>query len=169
MMIEKIQAAKIAHDLLKHLGIENTAPINLFTVMNYLGYSYQEFNNTPGTQDISGAVRYQEKIIWLNAADSLERKRFTLAHEIGHIVLGGKEDNYVDYRTQAFSDPKVREHEAVIDEFAGCLLMPEAIFTDTWHNYQGKLVSLAELFCVSSNAVFFRARQLQLLKPKEKV
>ena len=68
------------------------------------------------------------------------RLRFTMAHELGHILL---------------KNHNIRNDEKAADEFAACLLMPTEEFNCTW----GK--ERAERFGVSEAAV--RMRQLMLL------
>lgn len=64
---------------------------------------------------------------YINANDSLQRQRFTLAHELGHYVermVEAKDDEF------SFSDSRSSSHydlhEFYADQFAGGLLMPEA-------------------------------------------
>lgn len=63
--------------------------------------------------------------IYVNAIESIERQRFTLAHEIGHLIdrreiAGDNEYSFIDYRGRDYD-----LHEFFADEFAGALLMPE--------------------------------------------
>lgn len=64
---------------------------------------------------------------YINAKDSEERQRFTLAHELGHYVermveAADQEFSFSDSRTSRHYDL----HEFYADQFAGGLLMPEA-------------------------------------------
>jgi Zn-dependent peptidase ImmA (M78 family) len=77
---------------------------------------------------VSGLVYPSEMLILLNATDSPPRRRFTLAHELGHWVCQcvGRETQPVYCRTADVTlDPttKAREREANI--FAAELLMPD--------------------------------------------
>lgn len=79
-----------------------------------------------------------------------ERRRFTVAHELHHLLVGAGED---------------RESERAAHRFAGVLLMPEAPLQDrlgprrtavTWE----ELIALKRLFGVSLQALTFRCREL---------
>lgn len=61
--------------------------------------------------------------ICVNAEDPEQRQRFTICHEIAHIVLGLKSD----HATQPWSAKRPRE-ERLCDSFAAELLMPEGLF-----------------------------------------
>lgn len=61
--------------------------------------------------------------ICVNANDRLERRRFTICHEIGHIVLGLKSD----HRTQPWGAGRPLT-ERLCDLFAAELLLPERLF-----------------------------------------
>lgn len=61
--------------------------------------------------------------ICVNANDSIERRRFTICHEIAHIVLGLKSD----HRTQAWTSSRPLP-ERLCDLFAAELLLPAVLF-----------------------------------------
>jgi len=61
--------------------------------------------------------------ISVNANDSVERRRFTVCHEIGHIVLGLKSD----HKTQPWSTGRPLT-ERLCDLFAAELLLPDHLF-----------------------------------------
>lgn len=84
----------------------------------------------PLENGISGMLRVEPDYaeIYVNSADSPERQRFTIAHELGHYIertsRGVMDFNVIDYRD---TDPdKYDLHEFYADEFAGNLLMPTA-------------------------------------------
>ena len=70
-------------------------------------------------KDFAGAIDYQKNIIYINEDDCLERRRFTVAHELGHWFLHKAEDRgTVDFR-DGNSTPK----EVEANYFASELLM----------------------------------------------
>lgn len=89
----------------------------------------------PMDHHISGFIIKEEDTdprIYINSAESLHRQRFTLAHEIGHLVerqsvAGDLDYSFTDYRSQGNYDM----HEFFADEFAGELLMPAGPFIDS--------------------------------------
>lgn len=70
----------------------------------------------------SGAVKFSgdKAVIWLNDAEPASRRRFTLAHELGHLMLHARASEGM-FRDVSFSGGS-QEREA--NEFAGDLLMP---------------------------------------------
>jgi Zn-dependent peptidase ImmA (M78 family) len=98
--------------------------------------------------------------ILVNRADKEERKRFTIAHELGHWVLGLA----LKKRTGHFSQPKSAPHAAIerwCDQFATNLLMPESMIREGIARHSPILVldSLAHAaskFKVSEQALFIR-------------
>lgn len=67
----------------------------------------------------------QDIVIFTNSCSRLSRELFTLAHEIGHVILHLSDaDSFIDNKT-TISDGSadIREQEA--NYFAACLLMPD--------------------------------------------
>jgi Zn-dependent peptidase ImmA (M78 family) len=98
-------------------------------------------------------------VILVNARDRLTRRRFTIAHELGHFFMGHKKS--------AFAEPAAKgraEREA--ERFAAHLLMPEAWVRRLWAAYADNAPNrpalLAERFDVSRAAFENRARELGL-------
>ena len=78
--------------------------------------------------------------ICVNAADREERQRFTICHEIAHIVL----DVQSDHATQPWSAKRPLE-ERLCDSFAAELLMPEGLFRPMAEDLPVSLGSVDEL------------------------
>lgn len=103
--------------------------------------------------------------IYINSFDSLERQRFTLAHEIGHLVereavAGDRDYSFVDHR----STERYDLHEFFADEFAGALLMPTREFLDSYRKY-GAFKTAVD-FGVSVPAVKRRLARLKKNPPE---
>lgn len=148
-----------AEQLLLQSGFAGQFPVPVDKIAEFLNYTAFYFQPSDNTRQISGAVDHQKKRIYINPSESLERRIFTLAHEIGHIILHGKSKDYIDYRTTVtLNNPK--ENEA--DHFAGCLLMPGSVFKRQWELSSGNVEALASFFGVSKPAVGVRASKLNL-------
>ena len=140
---KRLEIRQKAEKLLLSAG--NSLPVKLGSVAEHLGYKVTAFVPDKETENISGAVNQNDKIIFVNSAEGSGRRRFTLAHEIGHVVL--HPGPVVDLReTEGSKEPKEKE----ADYFAACLLMPETEFTrypdwmtlscgvnDVWHGDRG--------------------------------
>lgn len=107
--------------------------------------------------------KYRAKI-WLNSDQDGKVKNFTLAHEIGHLVLHKNKDNFridlQDYSKEG--DPENEETEA--NYFAGSLLMPKDKLFLAIENLKD-LGKVADVFAVSRPAVEARLKWLKFNKP----
>ncbi|HEY7456018.1 MAG TPA: ImmA/IrrE family metallo-endopeptidase [Solirubrobacterales bacterium] len=101
--------------------------------------------------------------IFVNGADSQNRKRFTCAHEIGHFVKRSDLDNgyeYYDFR-DSFSSTGVDPEERYANAFAAALLMPKDQIKQM--EKEGlKDIEMAARLGVSREATVFRLDNLGL-------
>lgn len=98
-------------------------------------------------------------VITINALHHPNRKRFTLAHEIGHYCLHrSMKEEFVD--EVFFRDETSSQIEREANRFAADILMPEEDFRKFASQISSKVEDLADHFQVSSLAVRFRAKQL---------
>ncbi len=118
---------------------------------------------------VSGALRKSrgsDPEIYLNQDDSLNRQRFTCAHELGHYVrrtsAGDLDYDFVDRRDELASVGRDPE-EIYANQFAASLLMPEDLVTEEWRNGLAP-VRLALKFGVSEDAMNYRLRNLTLTR-----
>lgn len=103
--------------------------------------------------------------IYINASDPPERQRFTLAHEIGHLVDRESLANDPDYSFMDYRDTDGYDlHEFFADEFAGELLMPAVPFVRSYRD-EGAF-STARRFGVSVPAVKKRIARLAKNPPE---
>lgn len=111
-----------------------------------------------GDASVSGAtfrVPGHPPLILLNANHPADRMRFTLAHELGHLVMHR-------FPTTTMED------EA--NEFASCLLMPTSDIKPAFHGRRITLELLAALkpeWKVAMQSLLMRASSLKLLTPNQ--
>ncbi|MEA2440129.1 MAG: hypothetical protein QOH76_1553 [Thermoleophilaceae bacterium] len=120
----------------------------------------------------------REMTIWIDVIEaqrSPQRRRFTIAHEMGHFRLhvacsaGVFADRAEDIRELPRSEassvtlPPLKQREREADAFARELLMPEMLVTEHAHQTGFNLPALAERFDVSVPAIRLRLRLLGLL------
>ncbi len=89
-----------------------------------------------------------------NEQISVERKLFTIAHELGHLIL-----HKSSFNGEFTEENKPEEDQA--DMFAGELLMPEEAFVKQWNAYSGiswidAVLQIKQYFGVSYKTVLFR-------------
>lgn len=76
----------------------------------------------------------ETRVIKINMYEPLVRQRFTIAHEIGHILLGHEGISYRDPDYQKYNDLIIRAKEANANSFAAELLMPKTLLRDVIDN-----------------------------------
>lgn len=105
----------------------------------------------------------QDPTIMINDKDSLNRRRFTCAHELGHYVR--RSDQTQEYATvdlrSGLSSEGTDDEEIYANTFAACLLMPER---EVLRMYSEGMLDweMAMRFDVSREALQFRLRDLNL-------
>lgn len=122
-------------------------------------------------KNVSGAIRYNKEKenfeILVNKNDTRERKRFTIAHEIGHFFLHKEilmsDEIHIDimYRMPN-EDEEQKRREKDVDYFAGALLMNKTLLTKMY-NENNTITELAGIFDVSVSAMTVRLDILGLL------
>ncbi len=153
-----------SRDILEHTqgDIESIEPpVNLAKILEdyNISLSYAGFKKP----DVSGAYDATEKMIYLNKLDSKKRQLFTVAHELGHIILGHKKKFDVFYRAQITEfDNTQSEEEKEANYFAASLLMPQELVIKTWEKYHD-IELLAAYFGVSRSAAYWRLKNLGLI------
>ena len=142
--------------------LDSVRPTPVVAAANMLGYAVKQFEPTRVTRDVSGAVNHDEKTIYVNAIEVPFRKRFTIAHEVGHVVLH-PEANRVDYRGDIGYSPDQKARETEANAFASELLMPRHVFEALWHAHGGDVDAVAAQLEVSVQAATIQAKKLKLL------
>ena len=95
-------------------------------------------------------------LISLNASEPWTRQRFSLAHELKHVIDHPAVNSIYAGDQQA-------EHLA--DYFAACLLMPRRYVRSVWYDGMQSLAALSEHFGVSERAMAIRLQHLGLRNP----
>lgn len=162
-----------AEALLRDHGLLDMAvdPVRLASALGV-----KVFNAKFGEEGVHGllARRNGEATVYVNATDAPVRKRFTVAHELGHLSLhlldGDVEfiDTADNFRTTP-ADPSApwtptRQQEWEANHFAAALLMPAALVRQKWAEIQD-LEGLARWFQVSQEAMAIRLETLRLPIP----
>ncbi len=148
-----------AEDLLADNDYDNSLPVPTEKIAEQLGYKITLFVPDEALKEVSGIVDHERKVISLNSQETARRQRFTLAHEIGHIVLH-KGQSFVDYR-KTINDP-TDEKEVEANLFAAELLMPVVPFLRYWIHYKADIPSMSVKFAVHQDAIARRAKELRI-------
>jgi Zn-dependent peptidase ImmA (M78 family) len=166
-----MRAETEAQRLVAKLGLQ-APPVDVESIAKALSVRVEGADLDP---DVSGVLVRAKglAIIGVNADNAPNRRRFTIAHELGHFVLhrGG---TYIDkgifarFRDSESGSGTSRE-EREANAFAAALLMP-ADWVQTEFSSRPfdladdcALQELSSLFGVSSQAMLYRLNNLRLL------
>lgn len=141
-------------------------PLEIRQVVNKLFHI--EIEEADLGRDVSGFLeRIDSKWkIYLNRFESESRKRFTIAHELGHFVCHREKYSGGGITTPDqvfFRDDTLSDEEKEANDFAANLLMPEDIFREQVKAGHRKIIDLAARFKLSTAAIKYRAYKLGML------
>ena len=149
-------ARNMARKVIKDYTLSKV-PTDLMKIFQRLGLKYIELNDA---EDIEGAIIEIENkpaIAVLNRAKPIQRQRFTLAHELGHIFLKqSKRDLYDAEQSRLDAEnPMARTKppkEVEADIFASELLIPYEQLKK-YHSEINNIDKLISIFQVSKQAM----------------
>jgi Zn-dependent peptidase ImmA (M78 family) len=166
-------ARRHAAGLLKR-GRIRRAPVPVEKLAALLG---AEIVFQPFSAEMSGFV-YRSKdgiaVIGVNSSHPIQRQRFTIAHEVGHLLLHADEKLHVDKNfpiglRDETSGKAVNENEIEANQFAAALLMPRDLIAEDIKPFIGKDVliairKLAKKYRVSEQAMSIRLSSLHYVE-----
>lgn len=150
-------ARDAARTLLKKLSIDSP-PVLLRDIASQIPNLY--IDGAELDDSLSGVqVTYDGKpFIRYNKNHSVKRNRFTVAHEIGHLVLG----HTASCESISF-DNQTNVNETEANQFAAELLMPLAVLKKSIQSHD-TAESLAGKFWVSKDSMNWRLLETKLYK-----
>lgn len=145
-------------------------PINPVYIARSVGAEVYEMALT---DDVDGMLKFFEggdtPAIFVNQSTAEVRKRFTVAHELGHLVVQRREhpdgttgESDVFYRDMDSRTAK-EPIEVFSNQFAAALLMPRRFVRARWAAVKSDLI-LANEFGVSLEAMSYRLKNLGLIR-----
>lgn len=157
--VRDFHEAEYAADKVRYdWSLGNDSILNLCGFMEERGFKVILVNLPPSiagvtcfvANDLSGRT----PVIVTSRGITGERQRFTIAHELGHLLLD-------------FKNPDINLERAC-DKFASAFLMPERVMREALGNSRktvsiGELVALKQLLGVSVQALTYRARDLRII------
>lgn len=124
----------------------------------------EQITKTPSTSGATDVRRDGTYRIYINENNSLTHCRFTLCHEMWHVITGPFESEVFADFGHGDGDLYRRRKESLADHFAANLLMPSALVKKAWgYGIQG-VSELAEFFGVSEDAMLIRLKTVGLIR-----
>jgi len=185
MRTRKKHIRSVVERLLTHNRV-SSAPVPIEDLARALGVSIRR---TPAQESLSGFLLRDNgggrAIIGVNKLHHQNRQRFTIAHELGHLLLHTRQEVYVDGRAEAGLTVSRRDEESGagtnVEEieanvFAAELLMPAAFLHADFASYStldlldedtlgDVLGDLAQKYKVSRQALTYRLVNLGYVSP----
>lgn len=153
---------------LRHLwGIADDLPIsNLIETAEVHGVIIVEANMSDNTLDaVSEFIEDRAFIMLTDNSESAVRRRFNVAHELGHLLLHGDIESIYDYTPQ-----ELKKIEAQANYFASCFLLPSQGFTDSLLSTNLEFyIEMKNYWKVSMQAMIMRTYQLEFINEDQKL
>jgi Zn-dependent peptidase ImmA (M78 family) len=162
-MTLKEQAELMARNIFKKYNL--SCPVNLYYLSDKLNATIEEIEMSKKVlgvrQKFKEGIYNGRYLIIVNKLQNLGRKRFTIAHEIGHIILNHNLPNSFLDSMIGCNKKYLLQYERQANVFAAELLMPKDIFKDMYFNRGIKDINkLTKTFSVSKQAIEIRIEEI---------
>lgn len=144
---------------------DGEVPVRPVAIARAMGIEVFKSSTLEGSGQISVSENGGVELIF-NDNEPLVRKRFTVAHEIGHFALGHLSNTSRMFRDNVtqFSSGVRDPNEVQANRFAAQLLMPAESLRLAIQEGTKTVAGLAELFRVSEVAMKYRLMNLGMLR-----
>lgn len=151
--VRGLSANKASAHILRRFGITKP-PIDVLAIARAMGVEVFEQLGLGAIGEIDATATPPRIVV--NASDAWVRKRFTMAHELGHLMMHqlGKQ-----FRETSFARP-ADTLEVQANEFAAGLLMPYWMLQRTAGVKRTPVYQLSALFQVSQPAMIYQLEKL---------
>lgn len=164
-----------AWEILLACGV-NALPVDLNLVLRHLGIRVYAYSRSRNLLEAAGLAEVADRvsgltfcigatpIILYNDAETPQRIRFTIGHELGHIVLGHVQPGE---HTRQNRDPHPGDDpvEQAANRFAADLLAPACVL---WGLDLHLAEDIAQVCKISIQAARFRAERMEILYQRNK-
>lgn len=168
----------MVRELLEKEGVKSP-PIPVEKIAESLGARLAYEPSREGEEEVYGMLYRDEgqPVIGVNSTNHIYRQRFTIAHEIGHLLFHERK-MYVDSPTVRYRDFKsglaIDKEEIEANGFAAELLMPRDFVEKSLQTIGKKKIvdrqkivgSMSKEYKVSAQTVEFRLKNLGILFPE---
>lgn len=165
----KVQIRNLAERVLADFNAPGTA-VNIRKLVQRLGIKVIDAPDKQESPNLSGAMVMHEgqPFILVNEGHSPVRQRFTIAHELGHLLMHVGTGKAVMFRDEV-SSRGVDRFEVEANAFVAALLMPDErvrkLAPEPLNPMDVDAISrLAKNFQVSDQAMAIRLKSLRLLQ-----
>ncbi len=149
-------AQTAARDVLNEYW-DGFVPVDIRKIAESVGLTVQE--SSPERK--SGYLNAEAKTIFVSPSESQVRQRFTVAHELGHFILGHGSSDRLNTEWSDRYTPEQMGKERDANQFAAEVLMPPLALS-VLINKMGitDMVKLRKQLGVSSQSLYYRLKNL---------
>lgn len=117
-------------------------PIDVFSIANQLGFPVKGLSMQ--AEEVSAFTDFEGKRIFVNLDDEKFRQTFSVAHELGHLVLHlelilKNESLYQLFMSSSPMEGGIQDLEAEANEFAANLLVPSKLLKVAVDTYSSNI------------------------------
>lgn len=159
------KAKQMAHNLLNKYCLDEPPVISreLAESQGLLVVSVNFADISPQYASISGFVDINSHRLFVNAAENAVRRNFTIAHELGHYLMGHTTSK--EYENLLFRRPIEEQEDPAMEQEANCfaanLLVPEDFLKRVIKKYPfANNSQLGNIFGVSEMVIRVRRKHL---------
>ena len=150
------EAESLAWQILKENFVIEP-PVSATKLAEACGLSVSEAEFKPEYVHIAGFIDFAKNKILVNTIDSPARKNFTIAHELGHYLLGHNAENGYTVLLRNTDEMIKTPQEREANCFAANLLVPEPFLREYLEKYSFATdPQLANIFGVSAEVIRYR-------------
>ncbi len=155
-------ARQSAQQLILEMGLSEPN-IDIFQLASAKECQIKFFRPEGELAHVSGFLEKEARIIYVNNEDPPKRQIFTIAHELGHLLLDHAPNEYgvlPRFKAPTMEDESI---EGQANCFAGCLLVPEDMLRRAMKKYDlapQDTGMLSNLFGVSEEIIRIRLNHL---------
>lgn len=141
--------------ILTTFGVDSP-PVPLTDIVSAYGLniSYADFSKLPRGNEVAGFIDFDKKKIYVNKDDSPSRRRFTIAHELGHYIMHKtylkNDSKYTVLLRRPLEDKNYAPEEKEANCFAAYLLVPDELL-EKYKDVSNSINST--LFAVSQDVI----------------
>lgn len=137
-------------------------PINVRELAKNYELEVRDIELPVNANNVAGFIDPEKRIIYVNASDSMTRRNFTVAHELGHWLLHQEQlksepDKYAVLYRIPLGAPNSDPVETEANVFAANLLVPEEMISMYPDDSNAEL---AQRFCVSTSVIGYRKKDI---------
>ena len=148
---------EIAYKIRGYLGVPAGPIDNIVSLLEKNGVivMFLDLDDMDKFDGLTMFTANQAPVIWINKNTPNDRKRFNLAHELGHLVMHLRSEDLEKSEDQ-------KEIEA--NQFAGEFLMPESQCKEELFNLKYRDLGLKKQYWkISKAAIIYRAKELKCI------